>query len=152
MKLNFNFITEDNKKSVIKWTSYSIILISVVLFLHKCTGISEKNIWNLIDQIQRELVKKGNKPSTTINEQIIKNPELLKRRIKGDVDSAIQQYEQEERKLYKPNMKNADILREIEKTKYTETQRLIIKDAVYYECQDGTMGIHAIWYNSKECN
>lgn len=150
MKFNFTFGNE--RKFIIRWTSFSVILISLIAILHKCTGISEKNIWNVIDQIQRELSKKGVKIPKEIDIKIINTPELLEKRIKSDVDAAIQRYEVEERKLYKPNMKNEEILKEIEKPKYTETQRIIIKDAVYYECPDGSMGIHAIWYESKECN
>jgi hypothetical protein len=52
-------------------------------------------------------------------------------------------------------MKNEVILKEIEKPKYTETQKKIVKDAVYYEKEPdgskaqellgGEMGIKASW-------
>lgn len=148
----FNFEFGKKRKSAIQWASFSLILTTIVVSLHQCTGVSEKNIWNLIDQTQRELTKKGVKLPEEINDYIINTPELLNQRIKGDIDNAIQQYEIEEKRLYKPNMKNEKILKEIERPIYTETQRQIIKDAVYYECSNGSMGIHAVWYNSKKCN
>ena len=40
---------------------------------------------------------------------------------------------------------NQNILEEINKLKYTELQRKIVKDAVYYEFADGTMGIRGAW-------
>ncbi len=160
--MKFNFHIGKKRKSAIQWASFSIILTTIVASLHQCTGISEKNIWNLIDQTQRGLKKKGVKVPEELNDYIIQTPELLEQRIKRDVDNAIQKYEREERRLYKPRMTNRDILKEIEKPQYTETQRTIIKDAVYYECSPdlsnaqkllgGAQGIHSVWYDSKECN
>jgi hypothetical protein len=150
MKFNFSF--GKKSKTITQWAIISITLSLIVSGLHKCTGINENRIWDLIDVSQKELKKKKVPVPTELNDYIIKTPKLLERRIQRNVDNAIEDYEKEERRLYKPNMKNEEILKEIEKPKYTETQRQIIKDAVYYECSDGTMGIHAIWYNSKECD
>ena len=150
MKFNFSF--GKKSKTITQWAVIAVVLTSLVSGLHKCTGISEDKLWELIDATQRELTKKGVPVPEELNEYIIKTPEHLNRRVIRDVDSAIDNYEREERRLYKPNMKNKEILKEIEKPKYTEPQRQIIKDAVYYECPNGAMGIHAAWYNSKECN
>jgi len=150
MKFNFSF--GKKSKTITQWAVISITLSLIVLGLHKCTKVSEESIWDLIDVSQKELKKKKVPVPSKLNDYIIKTPELLKRRIQRNVDEAIGDYEKEERRLYKPNMKNEEILKEIETPKYTETQRQIIKDAVYYECSDGTMGIHAIWYDSKECD
>jgi hypothetical protein len=59
-------------------------------------------------------------------------------------------------------MKNRNILKEIQKSKYTDTQRTIVENAIYYEFPPdgsnaqkllgGTMGIRGIWVNVKENN
>lgn len=150
--MSYKFSFGKKSKIIAQWTVISLVLSFLVASLHKCSGVSENIIWDLIDVFQQHWIKKGIPIPSELNEQIIRTPELLDRRIKRDVDYAIQKYTKEERRLYKPNMKNKDILKEIEKPKYNESQRQIIKDAVYYECPDGTMGIHAIWYDSKKCN
>lgn len=150
--MNYKFSFGKKTKTITRWAFISLAFSLIVTTLHHCSGISEERIWDLIDVTQRELTKRKIPITQDVNDYIIKTPELLDRRIKRDVDYAIDNYEREERRLYKPNMKNEDILKEIETPKYNESQRTIIKDAVYYECPDGTMGIHAIWYDSKECN
>jgi hypothetical protein len=150
MKFDFSF--GKKSKTITQWAIITIALTSLVSGLHKCTGISEVKLWELIGEIQRKLTKKGVSVPSELNDYIIKTPEHLNRRIIRDTDSAINDYEREERRLYKPNMTNKNILKEIEKPKYTEAQRQIIKDAVYYECPSGAIGIHAVWYDSKECN
>jgi hypothetical protein len=42
-------------------------------------------------------------------------------------------------------MKNENILKEINKSKYDRMQKLILENAVYYEFEDGTMGIRGAW-------
>lgn len=160
MKFDFSF--GKKQKNIFQWTGISLSLFLCVLFLHQCTGIPEKHIWNLIDEIQRELRRNGVQVPDELNDYIIKTPELLQERIRRDVDSAINSYEREEKKNYIPRMKNQQILEEVQKPKYSSTQREIVKDAVYYECSSdgskaqellgGPMGIHSAWYPSVECN
>jgi siderophore synthetase component len=161
MKFDYTLYFGKKRKTAVQWAVFSVVLASLVAGLHQCTGISEKNIWNLIDQIQRELTRKGVKVPEGLNDYFIQTPERLDQRVKGDVNNAIQRYEIEEKKLYKPRMTNPDILKEIEKPRYTESQRTIVKDAIYYQCPPdssvsqsllgGAQGIHASWYESKEC-
>jgi hypothetical protein len=42
-------------------------------------------------------------------------------------------------------MRNQNILEEINKPKYDNLQKLIVKNAIYYEFADGTMGIRGAW-------
>ncbi len=84
MKIDFQF--GKKKKNIIQWATFGVILTSLVAFLSQCTGIKEGHIWDLIDEIQREFIKNRD---NDLNEYIIKDPELLDRRIKRDVDSAI---------------------------------------------------------------
>jgi hypothetical protein len=133
------------KKEAIRWAVLSIVFTSIVFGISRCTGLSEEKVWILIDQIQRN-TKYSPKE---LNEYIIKTPELLNNRVKYDVDSAIEQYEREELKMYKPKMKNQQILDEY---RY-RPERLLIEDAVYYEFKPdnsqaqkelgGVMGIRA---------
>lgn len=94
--------------------------------------------WNLANEILNEI-------DNQLNRQINSNPELLKKKIKTEVDSAIAAYENEERKSRVINMKNKNILEEINKDKYDKLQKLIVENAVYYEFSDGTMGIRGDW-------
>jgi hypothetical protein len=148
----------NGKKTILTWAKISIILESLVSILSKSLKIDKKKLWDIIDEIQRWLYKKG-WIDNTVNEYIIKTPELLDQRVVRDVDKAIKEYEklEEQDPVY---MKNEVILKEIEKDKYTESQKKIVKDAVYYEkepdgsvAQDllgGEMGIRASWYTEKD--
>lgn len=156
MKFNFSF--GKKRRSIIEWAKISIILEGVIEFLSNKFGIDKKKLWDIVDEIQRELLKRG-WIDDTINDYVINTPELLDQRVERDVDKAIEEY----KKLEKPepvNMKNEVILKEIEKDKYSETQKKIVKDAVYYEnppdgskAQEllgGEMGIRAPWYQEKD--
>ena len=94
--------------------------------------------WNLGNEIVNEI-------DNQLNQQINSDPELLKEKVKNEVDSAIAGYEYEERKTRVINMKNKNILEEINKDKYDKLQKLIVENAVYYEFPDGTMGIRGAW-------
>ena len=148
----------NGKKTILTWAKISIILESLVSILSKSLKIDKKKLWDIIDEIQRWLYKKG-WIDNTVNEYIIKTPELLDQRVVRDVDKAIKEY----KKLEEPepvNMKNEVILKEIEKDKYTESQKKIVKDAIYYEkepdgsvAQDllgGELGIKSSWYKEKD--
>jgi hypothetical protein len=156
--MRFNFSFGKKRRTALEWAKISIVLESIVHFLSKWLKIDEKKLWELVDEIQRELLKRG-WIDDTVNDYVINTPELLDQRIGRDVDKAIEEYE----KLEEPepvNMKNEVILKEIEKDKYTETQKKIVKDAVYYEkepdgssAQDllgGEMGIRASWYTEND--
>jgi len=80
----FNF---GNKKPDIKqYAIIGIALSSIIALLSQCSGVQENNIWDLLDEIQRKYF-----PQTIINDFIIKDPRKLERRIKRDIDRAIEQ-------------------------------------------------------------
>lgn len=67
-----------------------------------------------------------------INKKIIKTPELLDYKVKRDIDYVIQDYEKLE--IPKPiNMTNEVILKDLEKKPFSDSQKQIVKDAVYTE-------------------
>jgi hypothetical protein len=151
--MRFNFSFGKKRRGVIEWVKISILLEGIIEFLSNKFGIDKKKLWDIVDEIQRELLKRG-WIDDTVNDYVINTPELLDQRIERDVDKAIEEY----KKLEEPepvNMKNEVILKEIEKPKYTETQKKIVKDAVYYEKEPdgskaqellgGEMGIKASW-------
>lgn len=117
----------------------SIVTSGLIATLSQCTGIQENSLWDLFDQIQRKFF-----PQTIFNELIIKDPEKLNRRIQRDVDHAIEDYERWESSL-PPRMTNKTILEGLETPRFSDTQRLVVKDAIYYECPEGVMGIRGVW-------
>ena len=149
MKLNFTF---GKKKTSIKdYAIIGMVLFLLVGFLSNKFGISEKDVWKLIDIIQKELVKRG-LIDGKINDFIINTPELLDQRVERDVDSAIRAYERLEQRE-PPRMTNKTILKNLESPRFTDTQRIIVKDAIYYECPGGVMGIRVVWVDKDlNCN
>jgi len=149
VKLNFTF---GKKKTSIKdYAIIGMVLFLLVGFLSNKFGISEKDVWKLIDIIQKELVKRG-LIDGKINDFIINTPELLDQRVERDVDSAIRAYERLEQRE-PPRMTNKTILKNLESPRFTDTQRIIVKDAIYYECPGGVMGIRGVWVDKDpNCN
>ena len=82
MKFDFNF--GNKKPTIFKYAIVGIVLTSIVTGLSKCTSVPENNLWDLLDEVQRKYF-----PQTILNDFIIKDPEKLDRRIKRDVDRAI---------------------------------------------------------------
>lgn len=124
-----------------------IITSLVISILSQCTGIKENSLWDLFDEVQRKFF-----PQTIFNELIIKDPERLDRRIKRDIDRSIREYEQWESSI-PPRMTNKVILEDLKSSRFSDTQRLVVKDAIYYECPGGIMGIRGAWVDKDpECN
>lgn len=84
--INFNF--GKGKKDIKQYAILGLILTSVIAALSQCTKISENNLWDILDELQRRYF-----PQTIINDYIIKDPEKLNRRVERDVDKAIRDYE-----------------------------------------------------------
>jgi len=85
--MNFNFNFGKKKPDIKQYAIIGIILSSIIATLSQCTGISQNNIWDLLDEVQRKYF-----PQTILNDFIIKDPEKLDRRIHRDVDRAIDDY------------------------------------------------------------
>ena len=131
----------------------SIVAVAVASFLAfltvKC-DFSEKDILKYYNEL-RKLIK-WDLPNNIIdefdnqlNQRINKDPELLQQKIENEVDYAIIAYEIEEQRNRAINMRNKNILEEINKPKYDKLQKLIVENAIYYEFADGTMGIRGAW-------
>ena len=81
----FNF--GKKKPDIKQYAIIAVVLSTIIGTLSQCTGISQTNIWDILDEVQRKYF-----PQTILNEFIIKDDEKLKRRIVRDVDSAIDEY------------------------------------------------------------
>jgi hypothetical protein len=83
---NFNFgKKKPDKKQIIL---ISLILSGIVATLSQCTGISQNTLWDLLDEVQRNLF-----PQTIINDILLQDPGIVERRVERDVDRAIREYE-----------------------------------------------------------
>ena len=81
MKFDFQFCKK--KSSIFRYAIIGVILTSVVTGISQCTHIPEEQIYDIVDQIQRKI------PGKPLNDWIITDPILLDRRIKGDLNRAI---------------------------------------------------------------
>jgi hypothetical protein len=135
------------KRSII-----SIIVASILVVITTKCEISKEDVLKFYNELRRvvkldfinknEILKEFD---NQLNEKINRTPELLDYKIKRELDYALIDYENKEKKSRVVNMKNKNILEEINKPKYDELQRLIIENAIYYEFADGTMGIRGAW-------
>jgi hypothetical protein len=140
------------KRTIFDWAKISIIIEAIIEFVSRVFKIPKEKLWPLVDEIQREFLKRG-WIDDTINEYIIKTPELLDQRVERDVDKAIESYEKVE--VEEVNMTNETILKEVESGDYSEEQKKIVKEAVFYEKEPdgsvaqsllgGEMGIRGKW-------
>jgi hypothetical protein len=143
--MRFNFQFGKKQKSIWDYAFWSIVLFSLVGFLSVKLKISQDTIWRWIDQIQRELIRKNILPQDNpIQDNILNTPEILEGRIKSDVDAALRDYERWESSI-PPRMTNKTILDALRTPRFSDTQRLVIKDAIYYECPEGVIGIRGAW-------
>jgi hypothetical protein len=80
--INFNFGNKktDKKQLII----LSIVLSTLIAALSQCTGVSENGLWDLLDEVQRKYFPQG-----ILNELILQDPHAVERRVKRDVDRAI---------------------------------------------------------------
>lgn len=137
------------KRTAVDYAVIGIVLFCICMFLTTKLKMSEKDAWKLIDTVQRYLLKKG-MINDSANDYIIKDPKLLQQRVESDVDSAIRRYERWESSL-PPRMTNKTILKGLKSPRFSETQRIIVRDAIYYECPGGIMGIRGVWVD-KDSN
>ena len=100
----FNFQFGNKKPDKKQLIVVSIVLSSIIAALSQCTGVSESGLWDLLDEVQRKYF-----PNSILNELILQDPHAVERRVKRDVDRAIDQVTpeynhiiEESNKRYKP--------------------------------------------------
>lgn len=82
MQFNFNF--GKKKPTVVQYAMIGVILSAIITSFAACTKLPEDRIWDLLDEIQRAL------KIDLLNDFIINDPAKLDRRIKRDIDRAIE--------------------------------------------------------------
>jgi hypothetical protein len=138
-----------NLKLTPKRSIIAVVVGALLVSLTQC-GVSQQDLLKYYNEIRKYIPWKLsneilNEIDNQLNERINNDPELLKQKIKIEVDDAIRNYELQEEKNRVINMKNKNILEEINKDKYDKLQKLIVENAIYYEFPDGTMGIRGAW-------
>ena len=81
MQFNFNF--GKKKPSIVQYAIIGTVLSAIITSFAACTKLPEERIWDLLDEIQRAL------KIDLLNDFIINDPAKLDRRIKRDIDKAI---------------------------------------------------------------
>lgn len=82
MQFNFNF--GKKKPTIVQYAVIGVVLSTIITSFAACTKLPEDRIWDLLDEIQRVL------HINILNDFIINDPAKLDRRIKRDVDRAIE--------------------------------------------------------------
>lgn len=127
----------------------AVLVASGLTFLVTKCGISQDDALKLYNEIRKILPIDKNsflkEFDDQLNRKINEDQNLLDYKVNRELDTAIANYELEEQRNRKINMKNKNILEEINKSKYDKLQKLIVENAVYYEFSDGTMGIRGSW-------
>jgi hypothetical protein len=128
-----------NKKIIRRYVIIGLSTGSIIAILSFCSKINENHLWDFLDDIQRKYF-----PQTPLNDIIINDPQKLERRIRRDVDKAIEKVTPEYDKI----IKEAD---QKYQPKYIEKP---IDESVCYteECKSlgGEMRICAPWV--ENCN
>jgi len=98
LMFNFNF---GNKKTDKKQLLIiGLVLSSIIAALSQCTGVSETGLWDLLDEIQRKYFPQG-----ILNELILQDPHAVERRVKRDVDRAIDEVTPEYDRIIRESIK-----------------------------------------------
>lgn len=82
MQFNFQFGKKKPEKNQL--IIVGIVVSTVIATLSQCTGVSEGNLWDLLDELQRKYLPQG-----ILNEIILQDPDKVNRRVGRDVDRAI---------------------------------------------------------------
>lgn len=121
----------------IKGVIFGSVFLIVIVILSGFIKINEKELWKLYNLIIQQFGLNVELPENQKQKQIEAKIEL-------EVDGALRRYEEWESSL-PPRMTNKTILDALESPRFSGTQRLIVKDAIYYECPGGVMGIRGAW-------
>ena len=133
MKFNFHF--GKKKSTATKLIIVGITLTTIITTLSRCVGVKEDHIWDLVDEVQRQL------PSNIVRDIILLDPQKIERRVIRDIDKAIADYER---------LTGDDGTVRMLPPRYSE---LTVDERVCYtrECKSlgGEMRLTAPWYLSQ---
>jgi hypothetical protein len=141
----FKILPSLSSKNIKGFFIASIVLI-IITSLTGWLKLDQKDLWKLYNLLILRFDLKNELPDLRDNEK------KLEAEIEVEVDRAIREYEKWESSI-PPRMTNKVILEDLKSPKFSDTQRLVVKDAIYYECPGGVMGIRAVWVDKDpECN
>lgn len=141
----FKVLPTLSSKSIRGFFIVSIIFI-IITSLTGWLKIEEKDLWKLYNLLIQRFDLKNELPDLRDSEK------KLEAEIEVEVDRAIREYERWESSI-PPRMTNKVILEDLKSSRFSDTQRLVVKDAIYYECPGGVMGIRGVWVDKDpNCN
>ena len=113
---NFNFgKKKPDKKQII---FISVVLGGIVATLSQCSGVPSERLWDLLDEVQRELF-----PQTIINDVLLQDPGVVERRVERDVDKTIREYEELTKDTEPPRVPLPRLIEKVPDS--SEAQRLL---------------------------
>ena len=138
----FSFITELSFRAV----TISTVIFFILLFLIvRCKITEEDALTRYLELRERTDRSKQGKQwkevDDFLNRRINASPKLLQRKITLAVDRALSGYEGKEPAII--TMTSPIVLEKA--AKLGGTQRLILEQAIYYELNNGAMGIRGAW-------
>lgn len=123
----------------------ALVLIVLAVVAAKCGMSNEEALERYLELREsisaKDKGKRWREVDEFLNKRVNANERLLKKKIGLNVDSAIANYErQEERPV---TMRSPIVLQKA--SELGGTQKLILEQAIYYELDNGAMGIRGAW-------
>ena len=142
---DFSFLVNLAPRSVL----VSVGIVSLLTWLTVHCGISEEKVLEQYVKIQQHLADKPknkiwSEVDKQLNQRIIENERLLKKKIILSTDKAIKAYEKQENAAI--TMTSLIVIKESQRL--GGTKQLVLEQAIYYELNDGSMGIRGDWTKS----
>lgn len=136
----FNLFPSIRSKNIKAFIIISIIVLAITS-LSNWLKLDEKDIWKIYNLLLQRFDLQKDLPD------IKDNNKKLEADIEVEVDIAISAYEKWESSV-PPRMTNKIILEDLKSSKFTDTQRLVVEGAIYYECPNDVMGIRGAWVDA----
>jgi hypothetical protein len=139
---SFSFVTKLSARTM----AISAVVLTVLLLLTvRCKITEEEALIRYLEIRERTDRSKQGKQwrevDDFLNRRINASPKLLQRKITLAVDRALSEYEGKEPAIV--TMTSPIVLEKA--AKLDGTQRLILEQAIYYELDNGAMGIRGAW-------
>jgi len=139
---DFSFITKLSPRAAVIAV---IVLLVLGALAVRCSISEEEALKRYLELRERVSAKDKGKRWREVDDFLVRkinaNPLLLQKKISRNVDKAIADYEQREKPLI--TMRSPIVLQEAKKL--GGTGKLVLEQAIYYELDDGSMGIRGAW-------
>lgn len=123
----------------------ALVLTLLAVLAVRC-GISEEEVLEQYLELREKINinttnKQWQRLDELLNKRVIANKKLLNKKVAIEIDNALSIYTKQENPLI--TMLSPIVLAEAKKL--GGTQQLILEQAIYYELEDGSMGIRSAW-------